>query len=385
MTFLKRLPVRAAVLGVALIVVVLLFGAGANQQYLYVGDSALVAAIAAIGLNVLTGRAGQVSIGNAAFLGIGAYTAVLLDNHLPFLVVILVGGVAAGIVGLAIGMPSLRLRGLYLVFSTLALQFIASFVFTQYDSSTNAIAGHQITTATIGPVTIASEKQWYVFLLVVLVIVAVMVRPVLSGRPGRAWDAIRANEASAAIIGVDVRRAKLNAFVFSSFIVGMGGVITAYFVQNVSGDYFTLDLAVSFVAMIIIGGLGSIGGAIAGAVVVTALPTLTTTISSDLFNADSSTGFVQQNLPAINAGVYGLLIMVFLFTEPRGLVGMAQRLEALTIRLFASLRTRRGKPPGAVVQPPDPDGGAETGAGGPGIDDHPRAVTNAVASQENGQ
>ena len=159
MTFLKRLPVRAAVLGVALIVVVLLFGAGANQQYLYVGDSALVAAIAAIGLNVLTGRAGQVSIGNAAFLGIGAYTAVLLDNHLPFLVVILVGGVAAGIVGLAIGMPSLRLRGLYLVFSTLALQFIASFVFTQYDSSTNAIAGHQITTATIGPVTIAARSS----------------------------------------------------------------------------------------------------------------------------------------------------------------------------------------------------------------------------------
>jgi branched-chain amino acid transport system permease protein len=362
---------------------VVAFGAGANAQYLYVGDSALVAAIAAIGLNVLTGTAGQVSIGNAAFLGLGAYTAVLLDTRLPFLVVILIGGVVSGIVGLAIGMPSLRLRGLYLVFSTLALQFIASFAFTQYDSDTNAIAGHNISVPRIGPLVITSELQWYVFLLIVLIVIAVVVRSVLSGRPGRAWDAIRANEASAAIIGVDVRRAKLSAFVFSSFIIGVCGVITAYFVQNVSGDYFTLDMAVSYVAMILIGGLGSIGGAIAGAVVVTALPTVTTTVSSDLFNASSSTGFIQQNLSSINSGIYGLLVLVFMFTEPRGLVGVVRRLEARAAWMIDAYRRHHG-PPRPLGPPGTADDGAVAGSRLTGTASVLPAAAKGTAAQENG-
>ena len=342
---------RALICGLLLVAAIVLFGIGANQEYLYVGDAALVAAIAAIGLNVLTGTAGQVSIGNAAFLGVGAYTGVLLGAHLPFLLLLLIGGVAAAIVGLAIGLPSLRLRGLYLVFSTLALQFIASFAFTQYDSSTNAIAGHQIAAPSIFGLQIISEEQWYVFLLIAVVLIVLVVRGVLTGRPGRAWDAIRANEASAAIIGVDVRRTKLNAFVFSSFIVGVCGVITAYFVQNVSGDYFTLDLAVSYVAMILIGGLGSIGGAIAGAVVVTLLPTITTTISSDVFNSSSSTGFVQSNLSVINSGIYGLLILIFMFTEPRGLAGLAQRLDGFLSRRLTWWRKKRPGAPGPPAAP----------------------------------
>jgi branched-chain amino acid transport system permease protein len=383
MTIFRRLPVRAAVIGAVLVIIVVAFGAGANAQYLYVGDSALVAAIAAIGLNVLTGTAGQVSIGNAAFLGIGAYSAVLLDNHLPFLLVILIGGIASAIIGLAIGIPSLRLRGLYLVFSTLALQFIASYAFTQYDSDTGAIAGHVISTPKIGSLAISSELQWYVFLLIVLVIIGVVVRSVLSGRPGRAWDAIRANEASAAIIGVDVRRVKLSAFVFSSFIIGVSGVITAYFVQNVSGDYFTLDMAVSYVAMILIGGLGSIGGAIAGAVVVTALPTVTTTISSDLFNASSSTSFVQTNLSAINTGIYGLLVLVFMFTEPRGLAGVARRIEARATRFIDARRGRRHQP--KPLGPPGvADDAARSGTRLPAAGSVLPAVTQGPAPQENG-
>lgn len=375
---------RVIAFGLVLLVVVVLFGIGANQQYLYVGDSALVAAIAAIGLNVLTGTAGQVSIGNAAFLGVGAYAAVLLDAHLPFLVVVLIGGVAAGTVGLAIGLPSLRLRGLYLVFSTLALQFIASFVFTQYDNSTNAIAGHPITIPTIGGLAIVSEEQWYAFLLIAVIVVAVVVRTVLTGRPGRAWDAIRANEASAAIMGIDVRRTKLNAFVFSSFIIGICGGITAYFVQNVSGDYFTLDMAVSYVAMILIGGLGSIGGAIAGAVVVTALPTVTTTVSTDLFGAGSSTGLVQQNLPSISSGLYGLLILIFMFTEPRGLSGLARRLDGLVRRRSARWRRQAPGSDAPLATSSAPGREAVADAQRPDGDDRTPAVSDVVSSQENG-
>jgi branched-chain amino acid transport system permease protein len=346
MTVLKKLRPRTVAFGVVLIVIAWLYLETANAQYLYVGDAALIAAVGAVGLNVLTGSAGLVSIGNAAFIGLGAYTVVLLQNHLPFLVVVLCGGVVAAIVGLVIGIPSLRLRGLYLVFSTLALQFTASYVFTQYDSNTNAISGHNINVPKIGSFAIDSDRKWYFFLIIVLVLVTVVVRSVLRGRPGRAWDAIRANEASAAIMGVDVRRTKLTAFVFSSFIVGICGGITAYFVQNVSGDYFTLDMAVSYVAMILIGGLGSIGGGIAGAFIVTALPTLTTTISSDLFNAGSSTGFIQKNLSAIDSGVYGLLILVFLFTEPAGIAGLARRLGRLYQRVVGDRFGRGGGPNG---------------------------------------
>lgn len=347
MTVPKRSHLRALLIGIVFIIVALLYLQTANAQYLYIGDAALLAAIGAVGLNVLTGNAGQVSIGNAAFIGLGAYTSVLLGSHLPFLVVVLCGGVTAAVVGLVIGVPSLRLRGLYLVFSTLALQYIAAYFFTEYDSNTGAISGHSIEIPKIGSFAIDSDRKWYYSLLIALVVVTVIVRSVLRGRPGRAWDAIRANEASAAIMGIDVRRAKLTAFVFSSFIVGMCGAITAYFVQNVSGDYFTLDMAVSYVAMILIGGLGSIGGGIAGAIVVTALPTLTTTISGDFFGADSSTGFVQTHLSAINSGVYGLLIIVFLFTEPTGIAGLARRLGRLGrlyIQLIGRRMGRRGRP-----------------------------------------
>jgi branched-chain amino acid transport system permease protein len=373
MTVLTRLHLRPLLIGVVVIVVAVLFLESADAQYLYIGDSALVAAIGAIGLNVLTGTAGQVSIGNAAFIGIGAYTAVLLDSHLPFLLVVLIGGVVAAVVGLAIGIPSLRLRGLYLVFSTLALQFTVSYVFTEYDSNTDAISGHEIAVPKIGSFALASDRDWYYFLLVVVVIISVIVWSVLRGRPGRAWDAIRANEASAAIMGIDVRRTKLNAFVFSSFIVGVCGAITAYFVQNVSGDYFTLDMAVSYVAMILIGGLGSIGGAIAGAIIVTALPTLTTTISTNLFNAGSSTGFIQENLSAIDAGVYGVLILVFMFTEPAGIAGMARRAGALISRLIG---VRRGGSP----RPDGSDGAG--GVDGPDAPSGPRPEPPASARSQ---
>jgi branched-chain amino acid transport system permease protein len=316
--------------GVAIVfalIVVLVFGMTASDQYVYIGDSALVAAIGAIGLNVLTGNAGQVSIGNAAFLGLGAYTVILTDRHLPFLATILLAGIVAAVAGVLIGVPSLRLRGLYLVFSTLALQYTASFAFQQYDTDSKALSGHNIRIAKIGSITISSDKQWYVFLVIATIVVAIITYSVLAGRPGRAWDAIRANEVSAAIMGVDVRRTKLNAFVYSSFVVGVSGGITAYFLQNITSDYFTLALAVSYVAMVLVGGSGSVGGAIAGAILITFLPTLTTTIGSDLFGASSGTGFLSNNLSAIDSGVYGLLVLVFMFAEPGGLAGLVRRIE----------------------------------------------------------
>ncbi|MCU4183835.1 branched-chain amino acid ABC transporter permease [Acidiferrimicrobium sp. IK] len=313
----------------AVAAILVIFPFEVSDQYLYIGDSALLAAIGAIGLNVLTGNAGQMSIGNAAFLGIGAYTVILTESKLSFLPAILLGGIISGAVGLVIGVPSLRLRGLYLVFSTLALQYVAYFVFQQYDHHSNALSGHNIKEAKIVSVVITTDKQWYVFLVIAVVIVAIVTYSILAGRPGRAWEATRANEASAAIMGIDVRRTKLTAFVYSSFWVGLSGGITAYFLKNITSDYFTLSLAISYVAIILVGGVGSVGGAVAGSIVITFLPTVVTNAGTGIFGASSGTGFLSTNLSAIDSGVYGLLVLVFMFAEPRGLTGLVRRIERL--------------------------------------------------------
>jgi ABC-type branched-subunit amino acid transport system ATPase component/ABC-type branched-subunit amino acid transport system permease subunit len=323
---------RFAVLGI-LVVALTAYVLGVSEQYLYVGCSALVAAIGAIGLTVLTGTAGQVSIGNAAFMGLGAYTVVLLGGHVPFLLAVVLGGAVAAVVGAAIGVPSLRLRGMYLAFSTLALQYTISFALQQYDNDTDAMAGHTVGTATIGPIVISSGRQWYVFLVCAVAVVTIATHSVVSGRPGRAWDAVRTNEVTAAIMGVDVTRAKISAFVYSSFLIGMSGAILAYFVGNISADYFSLSLAVSYVAMVLIGGSGSLGGAIAGAIVVTALPTVTTSVGTAVSGAASGNGYLGTNLPAIDAGIYGLLILLFMFFQPAGLAGLFKGLT----RRFAPL------------------------------------------------
>jgi branched-chain amino acid transport system permease protein len=321
---------RTLVTVAVLAAVAVLFQRSASAQYLYLGDTALIAAIGAIGLQVLAGSAGQVSIGNAAFMGIGAYSVVLWGYHVGLLGSMVLGGLVSALAGLLVGFPSLRLRGLYLVFSTLALNYLVGYLLEEYDNATNATAGHTIPSASVVGLALGTDTQWFYFLVVVVALVGLATAAVERGRPGRAWDAVRANEASAAIIGINVSRAKLLAFVYSSFLTGLSGAIFAYFAMNISSDYFSLTLAVSYIAMTLIGGIDSIGGAIAGAIVITAVPTITTNIGTSLLGGGTgnSTSFLQQNLPFIDSGVYVLLILVFMFVEPRGIAQLGRRAYA---------------------------------------------------------
>jgi branched-chain amino acid transport system permease protein len=316
------------VLGVAVVVVAVAIGFahGASDYAVYSTDLALLAVIGAVGLNMLTGNAGQASIGGAAFLGIGGFTAGLAGPHMTMLLAVIVSGVVAGLVGALVGLPSVRLRGLYLLITTIALQFVAVLVFVRLEESQNQVAGFTLPLGSVFGLVLSSNVQWFYFLVVAVVITLIVARNILHGRVGRGWLAIRENEVGAAITGVAVTRSKVSAFVVSSIFLGVSGALSAYFTGHVSDSQYTLDLAVSYVAMIIVGGLGSIAGSVLGAFVITLLPAILNQLGSNGFGATAVGNYINQNLAFIELGIYGLLVLVFLLVEPAGLVGVVRRI-----------------------------------------------------------
>lgn len=315
-----RITRRAAPFVAAAVLALLLLALG-SDYYIYIGDLCLLAAIGAIGLNLLTGTAGQLSIGSAAFLAIGAFTAVPCAPHVGFLPSVFAGGLAAAGAGLIIGFPSLRLRGMYLVFSTLALQYVVAFGFQELETKTNHIAGYTLPYIDIVGIDIDTDRRWFVFLTIVALIVCLIATGLIQGRPGRAWRSIRDHDIAAAVIGVNVSGGKLSAFVISSFFIGCSGALSGFFLQNVSYESYTLDIAVGFVAMIIIGGLGSVWGSVAGAIVVTGLPYVIRGVASGALGSTSS--LVRTHLAALNVSVYAAIVIAFLLFMPAGLAGLA--------------------------------------------------------------
>lgn len=311
----------ALVCGVAITAYI---GSSVSSPLVFDLDTALLAVISAIALSYLVGIAGQVAVGTAAFQGIGAYAVVTVGRSLPFPGAILVGGIAAAIVGFLVGLPSLRLRGLYLIFSTLALQYIAGYAFNEYDTKTNALAGHFVANPSFAGFTISSVRTWFVILVVVDVVVALIFRNLIRGRPGRALAAVRTNEAAAAVIGVSVSREKLIAFVVSAGFTGAAGALGAYVLQEVNSTYFSFALAVSFITMILIGGMGSVWGAACGALAITMLPYGLTSLTGH-FASGGGASYLQQHLADIETVLYGLVIVGFIFFRPGGLRSLVPR------------------------------------------------------------
>jgi branched-chain amino acid transport system permease protein len=303
---------------ILLLAALVYFGLDGDPAYVYEADSALLAAIGAIGLNVLVGYAGQISVGTPAFLGIGAYGVVITQGHVPFPIPLLVGAAAAALVGLVVGLPSLRLRGMYLVFSTLALQYIAAYLFNEYDTDTNALAGHTIKPAVIFGAALTQDRAWFVVLCLIVLILGLFVWNISRGRPGRAWAAMRTSENAASVMGVNVVWSKLSAFMLSSFIIGLAGGLGAYFLTNVSATSYTIDLAISYIAMVLIGGMRSVPGAVIGAAIVTMLPFLIQN-NTAFISGTALSNFFSQNLSSINTAIYGLGVLVFLYARPGGI------------------------------------------------------------------
>ncbi len=324
----------------ALIVVVLAFPFVAGRFWLSVINFAAIAAIAALGLNVLTGYTGQISLGHAFFLGVGAYTTAYLggDLHWPFWIWIPAAGAMAALCGGIVGPTALRLKGLYLAIVTLGLVFLGSHLFNNLTRLTGGPQGRRIPAPVLGPVDFGSgadlgplsmtRDQLYYFLVVLLLALAVLfVANVIRSRPGRAFRAVRDRELAAEIIGIGLARTKLGAFILSSFLTGVAGALFASYLRYVIPDQWDLLLSIQYVAMIIVGGIGTVLGSLLGAGFIVALPRVIETFSDRVPFLQHSAGGGGITVHDFNAILFGVLIMAFLVLEPDGLAGIYRRVQ----------------------------------------------------------
>ena len=276
-----------------------------------------LAIVGSVALMLLTGYAGQISLGHAGLIAVGAFTVGILFKETGAGPWITIPAAAAlgGLLGLLFGLPSLRLKGLYLAISTLALHFLVVFLGGEYETKRSLSAG-----IVIDPI-IDSTIGWYYALLAVDIAVVAFSLNLLRSRTGRAWSAIRTREVVAATMGIPVARYKLFAFVLSSMMTALAGALFAYYRGFVSVEAFSLFLTIQYVAMIIIGGMGSILGAILGAAFVVLLPF---GVESLLRSLPGAAGLAGE-IAAINYAAFGLIMILFLLFEPHGLVGIWQR------------------------------------------------------------
>ncbi len=302
------------------------FPFAANAYMLYVANMIGFAVIGAVGLNLLTGFTGQISLGHAAFLGVGAYTSAILVTRLgfSFWLSIPFAGLVAALAGMIIGIPSLRVKGLYLCIATLAAQFIFEFIFIHWESMTKGITGINIPHPRIGSLEFITEKEFYWITLFFVVLGVGYARNLVRSRMGRAFVAIRDRDLSAEIIGINLFRYKLSAFAISSFYAGVAGALWVTFLKVVTPDHFPFILSIQYLAMIIVGGLGSVLGSIFGAVFITLTPELLNYLSEIV--KMYAPGHEEIFVP-MKEVIFGLLIVLFLIFEPRGLAEIWNRIK----------------------------------------------------------
>lgn len=311
---------RRRMIGIGIFsVVALAAGLLANIQWQTSITLALLTCMGAASLNLLMGTAGQVSLGNAAMLAVGAFSTVwFLGVGVPFPFDVAGAGLTAAIAGLIIGFPALRLRGLYLAIATLAAHFIIIFLAVQYQNAAAGPSGFVLDPVIPGKLA-QSQAIWVVIVVVVLAFVSIIVGALSSGRSGRTWRLIRDHENVVSAFGINATRWKLGVFVISSAILGVQGSLFAHYSGALSTESFTLGVAILYVAMVIIGGLDSLAGSILGAILISLLPTVVPAIVK-AFSDDSASPAFGANLSTI---VYGALILVFVVFLPKGIVGSA--------------------------------------------------------------
>jgi branched-chain amino acid transport system permease protein len=289
-----------------------------SRYLLYVANSVLIAVIAAVGLNILTGFTGQISLGQGAFMGVGAYASGYLMVHLglPFIVCVGAAGVITALVGMLFGIPSLRLKGLYLAIATLAAQVILEFVFVRWRDVTGGSQGLMVPPAAIGGLEFDGDFKFYFLALAFAVLGVILAKNIVRTKPGRAFMAIRDRYISAEIIGIPLFQYKLMAFGISSFYAGVAGSLWGHYLGIITPEHFNVMVSIQYLSIIIIGGLGSITGSILGAIFMTLLPEVLRAISG-LFSDQYP--ILINIFGAIREGIFGLVIILFLIFEPDGL------------------------------------------------------------------
>jgi len=313
---------------VALIVIAFAIGPFVPRPYDYVLNEACIQAIAVLGLGILLGLCGQMSLCQAAFLGIGSYATAILETHYgwPFWAVLPAGTLAAAAIGFLIGWPALRLSGHYLALATIGFGFIVQIVFINWKDLTNGPDGITgVTAGTLGKINLDDYHAFYYVILVLLIACTYVAVRIKQTRVGRAFEAIRENEIAAAAMGINVPRYKIIAFVLASAYAGLAGVLFATNLRFVSPDTYSFDLSVVFLVMLVIGGASSIGGAILGAIALTFLPEWLRPLK---------TSYIM---------VYGAAVVAMVIFMPQGLAGLW--------RVRLPKRTVKPPPPLRAAQP----------------------------------
>ncbi|HME97948.1 MAG TPA: branched-chain amino acid ABC transporter permease [Methylomirabilota bacterium] len=293
-----------------------------DEYYLSICNLISVAVVGALGLNILVGYTGQVSIGHGAFMSVGAYTAANLAVRLgaPFWISLPLGGLMAALIGAIVGVPSLRIKGLYLAIATLAGQLIIEWTINHVTWISGGVqASIEVPRPTVFGNPINTQREMYYFLLVFVVLAIAGVMNLMRTRVGRAFIAIRDQDIAAEIIGINIFKYKLLAFAISSFYAGVTGVLYTYYLGIANYEQFQITTSIDYLAMIIIGGLGSVLGSVFGAIFVTLLPIVIRSVMEAFGGFLFSSGAVLNIIPNLRLIIFGLLIIVFLVVEPEGL------------------------------------------------------------------
>jgi branched-chain amino acid transport system permease protein len=315
-----------------------------------------------LSLMVLAGYTGLVSLGHAAFLGIGAYAHVffLQDLGLPWVVSVALAAALTAAAGVLVGLPALRMTGVYLTIATLAFALIIQEVFTRWERVTHGLKGRPVDKPVTFGVSFADDAAFYFLCLAVLIGGLWLTANVLRAPTGRAWVAIRDSEIAAQSMGVHLARYKTLAFAYSAGLMGVAGALFAHKIGFLAPDIFTVLLSIQFLLMVVVGGLGSLHGALYGAVFVAMLPVL---ISEARDNVPALAGevvavlgrdvgntaylaierFVKQ--PGLEPGVFGLILVLFILFEPLGIYGRWRKLQLYfsTFPLYKRATFRRQK------------------------------------------
>lgn len=351
----RPLPLSRWIITGIILLAALLFFVVAGDDWFTIVNNTLIAAIAALALNVLSGYTGQISLGHAFFMAIGAYTAALLGGTqplgpldpqgfaLPWIIWLPAAGIVAALVGALVGPTALRLKGFYLGIVTLALVFIGNYVFINLRAVTGGPQGRTFPVPAIGGaafdqqnsllgLALTSGQQYFLLILPILVLTALFISNVMRSRAGRAFRAVRDHEIGASIMGVNLFEAKMGAFILSSFFAGIAGALFASYNSYVIPDYWSLTLSIEFVAAIIIGGTASIWGSLLGAAFVFGLPQIIDHFA--LLPPPSGNGGLSSG--DLNTLLYGALIIIFLLFEPGGLIGLVARFQQRTRKPLAA-------------------------------------------------
>lgn len=272
--------------------------------------------IVALGLNLLTGYTGQVSLGHAAFFAVGAYTSAVLTGKfgVSFWLALPAAGALGAVVGIVVGLPALRLKGLYLAIATMGFGFIIEEILVQWEGVTSGVNGLAVSRPSIGGFALDSDERFYYLVFAVALFLIIVIKNILRTPTGRAFIAIRDSEVAAESMGINLAVYKTAAFAISAFYAAIAGALFAHFMLFIGPENFTILESISFLVMILVGGMGSVHGAVFGAVFITLLPELIS------IGKDYLPRFIGEQA-GLQAAVYGLVLLLFIRFEPLGLYG----------------------------------------------------------------